>query len=561
MPPPQPFTRRLQTTVFSIEDLLDRVRRGEIRVPEFQRAFQWGAKDISDLIDSVYRGFPIGALLFWRRDAPAARVYFGPVAVDAPQTAQALWLVDGHQRLTALAGVLLHPPYVPGGALDEFALFFDLQTQVLVQPKDQAQPAAHWIPLNLLIDSKLLLEWLDRYPGRHDHPDHLRAAMELSKAIREFQIPTSIIEADTAAEFSTVFERLNSKGKSLTQADLSKARAGQSGTRTQRPRTLGDLSKRLRSLGFGKIDQEVLHKSLVAVIGNGTISHNSHQKNVSPRQDELDLTERALRSAIIFLRREAGIQHFELLPYKATLIVVARFFHLHPEPSARSRELLSRWLWRGTLTKAHGRLENNQEALEDSVLRAITVEEERSIRNLLALVPHEAKYVFEPLRKFAFKSVEGKILTNALISLHPRDLRTSLPLNIPAVLEREGTAALPHIVPLEFIDNWSSWQDRSLGINALSDSICNIIFHPQLKQGVIAAAFLAYPRLGLEVLHSHGVSQEALEALERRELNSFLLARADFLEEFVHRFQAAKAHWGESDRGSLQSLIVADEED
>jgi hypothetical protein len=195
MPSPSPLTRRPHATAFSIEDLLDRVRRGEIRVPEFQRSLQWKAKDISELLDSVYRGYPIGTLLFWKREAPAASVRFGPVTIDAPQSSQALWVVDGQQRTTSLAGVLLHPPYGER-AHDDFVLYFDLQNEEFVRPGGRERALPHWLPMNVVLDSELLLGWLERYPGRAENPGHTRTAMKLGKAIREYQVPAYIVEAD-----------------------------------------------------------------------------------------------------------------------------------------------------------------------------------------------------------------------------------------------------------------------------------------------------------------------------------------------------------------------------
>jgi hypothetical protein len=561
MPLPQPLTRHLQTTVFSVEDLLDRVRRGEIRIPPFQRPFQWKTKDISDLLDSVYRGYPIGTLLFWRREAPAARVYFGPVAIDAPQTAQALWVVDGSQRVNVLVGVLLHPPYPLGSTPDDFALSFDLQNETLVWPKGGPQP--YWLPLNVVADSEQLLEWLDRYPGRHDHPEHVRAAIRFSKAIREYPIPISILETDAVEEVSTAFERLNSKGKSLTQADLARARGAHQDSDTQRLLTVSDLSKRLRTLGFGKIEQKLLRRALFAVIGQDTASQTPELRDIPHREEALAMTERALRGAIIFLKRDVGIPHAELLPYKATLIVLARFFRLHPEPSARSRELLSRWLWRGALTAIHQSLDVDQRYTEEIALRAIMAGEDRSIQKLLTTVPHKVRYAVDVSRRFDFRQGEAKVLANALISLRPHHLRTSLPLDVPVVLDRAGAAALSFLVT-SLPDAYG--RQRVLNEEAFREwgvGLANIFFHPPLKQEALWKALLVRGavRERSEVLLSHGIPQEAIEAIAKDDLRGFLETRASFLEEHALRFVSAKARWGESDRGSLQSLIVADEED
>src|SRR5687768_4916278 len=94
---------RLKAEAETVEDLVAQVLRGHVRTPVFQRGLRWDAKDVLDLFDSVFRGFPIGAFLFQRKFAPAMKLKVGPLTIDAPETEVALWTVDGQQRITALA--------------------------------------------------------------------------------------------------------------------------------------------------------------------------------------------------------------------------------------------------------------------------------------------------------------------------------------------------------------------------------------------------------------------------------------------------------------------------
>ena len=57
--PPAPEVQHLPT-------LLRRVQAGEIRVPAFQRDYVWTEKQIIELLESIYNGYPIGSLLFWQ---------------------------------------------------------------------------------------------------------------------------------------------------------------------------------------------------------------------------------------------------------------------------------------------------------------------------------------------------------------------------------------------------------------------------------------------------------------------------------------------------------------
>jgi uncharacterized protein with ParB-like and HNH nuclease domain len=46
--------------------VLESVLRGQTRIPAFQRGFVWEPDRVAYLMDSIYKGFPFGSLLFWR---------------------------------------------------------------------------------------------------------------------------------------------------------------------------------------------------------------------------------------------------------------------------------------------------------------------------------------------------------------------------------------------------------------------------------------------------------------------------------------------------------------
>ena len=113
MPSPPRLPRKPEARTEKVEDLVERVLRGVVRVPEFQRGLKWDADDVRDLFDSIHRGYPIGSLLFYKRPAAAARLEVGPLKIDAREISEAWWVVDGQQRLTALAGCLARPIPIP----------------------------------------------------------------------------------------------------------------------------------------------------------------------------------------------------------------------------------------------------------------------------------------------------------------------------------------------------------------------------------------------------------------------------------------------------------------
>jgi hypothetical protein len=48
-----------------VRELLDEVSRGEVLLPEIQRAYVWKRPQVAKLIDSLYRQYPAGQILLW----------------------------------------------------------------------------------------------------------------------------------------------------------------------------------------------------------------------------------------------------------------------------------------------------------------------------------------------------------------------------------------------------------------------------------------------------------------------------------------------------------------
>src|SRR5438876_3760941 len=92
-------TQRYSVTPHPVETLLTWVKSKEIAIPEIQRPFVWEATKVRNLLDSLYRGYPVGYLIAWRN--PTVKLK------DGTSSAGKRILIDGQQRVTALLAALL----------------------------------------------------------------------------------------------------------------------------------------------------------------------------------------------------------------------------------------------------------------------------------------------------------------------------------------------------------------------------------------------------------------------------------------------------------------------
>jgi uncharacterized protein with ParB-like and HNH nuclease domain len=100
----------MQKTDISVRELVDKVQRGELTLPEMQRRYVWPGTRVRDLLDSLYRGYPSGVILVWETDEEIATRELAVKATKNPTTSQKLLLLDGQQRITSLSAILSGDP-------------------------------------------------------------------------------------------------------------------------------------------------------------------------------------------------------------------------------------------------------------------------------------------------------------------------------------------------------------------------------------------------------------------------------------------------------------------
>jgi hypothetical protein len=110
----------------SVQELVGMIERGELRLPEMQRRYVWRSTRVRDLLDSLYRGYPSGAILLWETDEAVPLQEFSISQQNNPYQSTRL-LLDGQQRLTSLSAVIRGEPVSVRGRMKPIELLFNLE--------------------------------------------------------------------------------------------------------------------------------------------------------------------------------------------------------------------------------------------------------------------------------------------------------------------------------------------------------------------------------------------------------------------------------------------------
>lgn len=525
--------RRPEAKAESVDDVVARIVRGEVRIPTFQRGLKWQSEDVLDLFDSIYRGFPIGSILLHQGHAPAAEVQVGPLRVLGQESSAALWVVDGQQRLTALAAALARPDPIPVTPIDRYVVYFDAENQSFCNPPKTGEVPDTWVPVTMLRDSATLSEWIHTWR----HRDELRKVVfEAGRRIREYPIPLSVIYSDNEEVLRAVFQRVNRSGVGLTWAEVHDALYGHRGAE---PTSIAALAARLENVGMGRPSEDELLPCLVALRGlDVTRSLGEHLRaDESVLRGAVAAAAPVLGEVLTFLRAHAAIPHLRLLPYATPLLVLTRFFHLHPAPNDRTRTLLVRWIWRSFLGGVH-----DDRVLKRRGVEAIVEDEERSVQRLLALVPSSPQ-TYELADHFDARAANSRIALLALAALDPLALDAAVPIDIaPAIRAHDRDVFRPIFPPrgetTRSAANRILLPGRGSAATTLRDRIATF--------GVDDA-----------VLRSHAIDRETALAIQARDAPRALKLRATRLVHAVNELGERLAEWGRSDRPSIDYLLRA----
>lgn len=217
---------------FDLKGLISEISLGKVGLPDIQRPFVWRNVKVRDLFDSMYRGYPVGYLLFWETNADGFQAAKPrTIGADSKQVSPQLMVVDGQQRLTSLYSVVKGAPVVRDNyeseririAFNPLEEKFEVTSAAIERDKVYIPDiSVVWSNTGIFALARGYLDGLESVRKVSDTDRRkVETSIERLKGLESFPLTALQLAASTSErDVSEVFVRINSQGKNLNQADF-----------------------------------------------------------------------------------------------------------------------------------------------------------------------------------------------------------------------------------------------------------------------------------------------------------------------------------------------------
>ena len=206
----------------AIEQILNFIKSGEIAIPEIQRPFVWKPKQVRDLIDSLYTGYPTGYLII--SQSPNMKLKDGTLSEGKKI------MIDGQQRVTALMTAIMGLEVINSDfekrrikisfnplAIDEDEVF-KVQDNAILKDKKWITDIAEVFKTDFKRGS-FVSQYCESNPEMDS--DRLHDILDNLIGIKNRQIGVITLDKElTIDEVTEIFIRINSQGAKLNQSDF-----------------------------------------------------------------------------------------------------------------------------------------------------------------------------------------------------------------------------------------------------------------------------------------------------------------------------------------------------
>jgi hypothetical protein len=367
----------------SVEELVGMIERGELRLPEMQRQYVWPSTRVRDLLDSLYRGYPSGAILLWETDEDVPLQSMAVGQQSNPYKTTRL-LLDGQQRLTSLSAVIRGEPVEVRGRRRPIEILFNLEhpgeligfTDVdedsdddEIEEMDQAdaseddlqarfnqmtfvvssrklEGSPQWVKVSDVFKSNSNTEFLKRAGvSSFDDPraELYGQRLEKLRGIRKYVYRMDVLERTLSYdEVTEIFVRVNSLGAKLRSSDLALAQITAKWKNSLH--VFQEFQESCKDSGFD-FELGIHLKNLVVMATGQSRFKTANSIGLDALKVAWSQACEGMNFALNFLRSNVGIDSPALLSSPFIVVAISYFGHVRNyQISPEESSLLRYWV-------------------------------------------------------------------------------------------------------------------------------------------------------------------------------------------------------------------------
>lgn len=376
----------------SITDLVNEFQRGQMQLPEMQRGYVWNARQVRDLLDSLYRGYPTGNILRWERYNNFVELRDAAIDQKKETWANPTLLLDGQQRITSLSSVILGEDIKVKDSKKTIDIYFNVDYEEKIECSDinseedidipeedddeddedendveeniseeksiienykkpfivgnnSVKQNPKWISVKEIFMAKDINIFLMRLGIKSfDDPRYNKYSTRLNRVrdIKNYQFPVITLKKELQyEEVAEIFVRINSLGSRLKGSDLALAQITSKWKGSLK--LFEDFIKECKKDKWS-ININILLRTLVAIITDQSKFKAVSNLSIQDLQDGWEKTKEVLDFTLSFLRQNFFVENEKLLSSPSLIIILAYFaFKKKKLISPEDTKLLKKW--------------------------------------------------------------------------------------------------------------------------------------------------------------------------------------------------------------------------
>jgi hypothetical protein len=472
------------------QNLIEGIRTCKIQIPPFQRSFVWKRSDIRYLLDSIYRGYPIGSFIFWKtsRKLPRSRT-IGSIDLDCKDITEGTeisYVLDGQQRITSLFAAVM------GSYIEDepYRFLFDLkQKKFTVSAADHEGDEeelendinSHIISIRLLFSESRAdyNRLVRRYPDEYqDLLDNLYDRFS-SYRFSVIQVIDKNISEDDQSEgvrqVVRMFSRINETGRKLTVVAKMVARCW--GEDFDLRESLDELTSKHKALE--KIREETMLQVASVILNHRKCRSRDilERTNIRKLESEWESISNSLLLAIDFLHNKLHLKKLDFLPFDALLVPLSYLFYHQRQLNHEQTLFVEQWFWRASLSNRY-----------DSTVESKIEEDCILFDKLMAGEAPKVEYFidWESLKsrlisqRYSLLNAFSKTVLSLLSYAEPKNITDGRDITLEGAIVGYYKHNFHHIFPTAYL------RENEAENREVFDSLMNIMFIPAITNQSIS---------------------------------------------------------------------------